>query len=120
MDAVSVMFLLTLLILETASHLSIKSASAQASRLAGWDFVRALLRHPGFWFGIATFFLLFLAWLVFLARVPLSQGVMVASITIAGVMVGGRIWFKERITPARAAAIALIATGVVLVGWGAA
>ena len=44
---------------------------------------------------------------------------MAGSITIAGVMLGGRLFFNERITPARAIAILLISFGVALVGWGA-
>jgi multidrug transporter EmrE-like cation transporter len=43
---------------------------------------------------------------------------MAGSITIVGVMLGGRLFFRERITPPRAIAIALIAAGVALVGWG--
>jgi len=50
--------------------------------------------------------------------VPLWQGVMVACIDILMVMLGGRIFFGERITPPRVAAISLIAIGVLLVGWG--
>jgi drug/metabolite transporter (DMT)-like permease len=120
MDSISALFLLAVLILETVSHLSLKSASSQSAGLDGFAFVRALVKHMGFWFAIVTFVLLFLAWLTFIARVPLSQGVMVGSITIVGVMVGGRVWFNERLTPARTIAIGLITLGVGLVGWGAA
>lgn len=120
MDSFSVLFLLAVLVLETVSHLALKSASSQAARLEGAPFVLQLARHPGFWIAIVTFFLLFLSWLAFLARVPLSTGVMVGSITIVGVMVGGRLWFHEHITPPRALAIGLVAVGVGLVGWGGA
>lgn len=120
MDTFSVLFLAAVLVLETVSHLALKSASAHAARLDGSAFILALVRHGGFWIAIVTFFLLFLSWLAFLARVPLSMGVMVGSITIVGVMIGGRLWFHERITPVRSIAIGLIASGVALVGWGAA
>jgi multidrug transporter EmrE-like cation transporter len=43
---------------------------------------------------------------------------MLGSITIVGVMLGGRIMYGERITRSRALGIGLIAIGVVLVGWG--
>ena len=43
---------------------------------------------------------------------------MAGSITIVGVMIGGRLIFKEHITLPRALAIILIAVGVGLVGWG--
>ena len=60
----------------------------------------------------------FLAWLAFLARVPLGQAVMAGSITIVGVMLGGRLMYGERLTAPRAVAVSLIALGVLLVGWG--
>jgi len=50
--------------------------------------------------------------------VPLGQGVMAGSITIVGVMVGGRTLFGERITSPRLSAVSLITVGVALVGWG--
>lgn len=118
MDSTAALFLLGILILETVSHLSLKAASSRSAGLDGVAFVRALLRHRGFWLGIVSFVFLFLAWLAFIARVPLSQGVMAGSITIVGVMLGGRLWFHERLTPVRSLAIGLIAVGVALVGWG--
>ena len=42
---------------------------------------------------------------------------MTGCITIAGVMIGGRICFGERITGMRALAALLIGVGVLLVGW---
>lgn len=114
------LLLLAVLILDTASHLLLKSASMRAARVEGRVFVLALMRQPAMWIAVAAFVLLFVAWLGFLSVVPLAQGVMVGSITIAGVMIGGRIWFNEAITSARITAIALIAAGVLLVGLGGA
>ena len=85
---------------------------------SGLDHLMGLLRQPYLWAGIAAFVLLFLAWLAFIARVPLAKGVMMGSVTIVGVMIGGYIFFNERITPPRAIAVGLIALGVGLVGWG--
>lgn len=120
MDRVAALLLLAILALETVSHLSLKAASSRSAGVQGLAFVGALMRHAGFWLGIVSFVLLFLAWLAFIARVPLSQGVMAGSITIVGVMLGGRLWFQETLTPVRTLAIALIAVGVALVGWGSA
>ncbi|MFI5012633.1 MAG: hypothetical protein ACHQAY_09815 [Hyphomicrobiales bacterium] len=75
---------------------------------------------PLLWFGIGLFVLEAFLWLCFLTLVPLSQGVMVGSVNIIGVMIGGWIFFGEHVTPPRAGAIMLIAVGVGLVGWGAA
>ena len=74
--------------------------------------------QPALWLALVAFVATFFAWLAFLSRVPLGEGVMAGSITIVGVMLGGRLVFKERITLPRALAIALIAVGVGLVGWG--
>jgi drug/metabolite transporter (DMT)-like permease len=109
-----------LLVLDTASHLLLKASTSRAEGDTHAAFLRALLVDPMFWLAIATFLTMFVAWVGFLSLVPLSQGVMTGSITIAGVMIGGWLCFGERVTPARAAAAALIALGVVLVGWEAA
>jgi drug/metabolite transporter (DMT)-like permease len=118
MDQVAVLLLLVVLLLETVSHLALKFASMRSSDRAGLAYARAFAAEPALWLAISSFAALFLAWLAFLSRVPLGQGVMAGSITIVGVMLGGRLFFKERITAPRLLAITLIAIGVLLVGWG--
>ena len=49
---------------------------------------------------------------------PLAMGLFVGSANMITVMLGGRYFFGEQITPWRAGAISLIAFGVMLVGWG--
>ena len=112
------LLLLAVLVLDTGSHLLLKSASMRARTSTGSAFVMALIVQPLLWLAVVAFVALFLAWLGFLSLVPLSQGVMVGSITIAGVMIGGRIFFGEMITQSRATAVGLIAAGVLLVGVG--
>jgi drug/metabolite transporter (DMT)-like permease len=118
MDQVAALLLLAVLLLETISHLALKSASVRASSKAGLQYLLTFAAQPVLWLAIGSFVALFLAWLAFLSRVPLGQGVMAGSITIVGVMLGGRLLFREHITRPRALAIALIALGVALVGWG--
>jgi drug/metabolite transporter (DMT)-like permease len=118
MDQIAAALLLAVLLLETVSHLALKSASMRAAHKAGLDYLLTFAVQPAFWLALGSFIALFLAWLAFLSRVPLGQGVMAGSITIVGVMLGGRLFFKEHITLPRALAIALIAVGVGLVGWG--
>jgi drug/metabolite transporter (DMT)-like permease len=118
MDGLAALLLLAVLLLETVSHLALKSASLRAARNADRGYIMSFATEPALWLALAAFAALFLAWLAFLSRVPLGQGVMAGSITIVGVMLGGRIAFAEHITPPRALAIALIALGVGLVGWG--
>ncbi len=107
----------TLLILDTASHLLLKASAGRAHGEQYVDFLRALLSDPLFWLAILCFLSLLVAWVGFFSLVPLSQGVMTGTITIAGVMIGGRLFFNEALTPARLIAVSLIAFGVLLVGW---
>jgi drug/metabolite transporter (DMT)-like permease len=118
MDEIAALLLLVVLLLETVSHLALKSASIRASGGAGLRYLVIFAAQPAFWLAAVSFVALFFAWLAFLSRVPLGQGVMAGSITIVGVMLGGRLIYREHITPARALAIALISAGVALVGWG--
>lgn len=112
------LLLFAVLVLDTGSHLLLKSASTRARASSGVAFVRALVFQPLLWLAILAFIALFFAWIGFISLVPLSQGVMAGSITIAGVMIGGRIFFGEEITPSRAVAVGLISSGVLLVGLG--
>lgn len=118
MTSVAWLLLCAILLLDTGSHLLLKSASVRAAGAQRRPFVVALLREPLMWLAAVMFVVLFFSWLGFLSLVPLSQGVMAGSITIAGVMVGGRLFFNEAITPARAASAGLIGAGVLLVGLG--
>ena len=119
MTATAWVLLLAVLVLDTGSHLLLKRASLRAKTTEGdGSFILALFRQPALWIAVPAFVALFFAWIGFISQVPLSQGVMAGSITIAGVMLGGRLFFGEQITGWRALAIALIAAGVGLVGWG--
>jgi drug/metabolite transporter (DMT)-like permease len=106
------------LLIDTFGQLSFKAAAgvkAGESVMARW---RQLLRNGWLWTGIITYVVEFFVYLAFLSNVPLSQGVLMGSINIIAVMIGGRIFFKEKLSPNRILATTLIATGVALVGWG--
>jgi len=118
MDLTSTILLLGVLFADTTSHLCFKAASLPPSQLDGSAYWLTLVANPLLWLGIGLFFLDFFLWVGFLSRVPLGQGVMAGSITIVGVMVGGRALFGERITSPRLSAVSLITVGVALVGWG--
>jgi drug/metabolite transporter (DMT)-like permease len=117
MTATAWLLLAAMLVLDSASHLLLKAASARAhDDPRDMHFIRRMFRVPIFWIAIASFLGMMVVWIGFYSHVPLSQGVMAGSITIAGVMIGGRIFFGEHITPARALAAVLIGCGVLLVG----
>ena len=58
----------------------------------------------------------FVVWLAMLSLIPLSQAVLIESITIVTVGIGGRLVFRERLDPLRVSGMLLIAVGVALAG----
>lgn len=103
---------------DTAGQLSFKAAAARTEEAGGWARWRAMVREKWIWIGVSAFVAEFLLWLAFLSIVPLSQAVLVGSVNILAVMLGGRLAFGEALTARRTAAALLVAAGVALVGWG--
>ena len=106
------------LLVDTCGHLCFKAAANRTGDVEGAAHWRAMAKGPMMWIGIACFAAESWLWLALLSYVPLSLAVMVGSINIIGVMIGGRLLFAEKITKARLAAIGLVAIGVALAGWG--
>ncbi|HEX7136919.1 MAG TPA: EamA family transporter [Vicinamibacterales bacterium] len=103
---------------DTAGHLSFKAAAVVADEIHGIARWRAMLRDKWIWLGLLAFVFEFAVWVAFLSLVPLSIGVLLASANLIAIMIGGRIFFAEQLTPKRIAAAALITVGVALVGIG--
>lgn len=118
MTPIAWMLLGAMLVFDTASHLLLKASSARAhADTRDLHFIRRMFRVPIFWLAIVAFLGMMVVWIGFYSVVGLGEGVMMGCITIAGVMIGGRLFFGEKITTMRALAALLIAVGVVLVGW---
>lgn len=118
MTSIAWLLLAAMLVFDTASHLLLKASAARANAdTRDMHFIRRMFRIPIFWVAIACFLGMMVVWIGFYSVVGLGEGVMMGCITIAGVMIGGRIFFGERITPMRALAAVLIGTGVILIGW---
>ena len=119
MSLFATLLLAAVLIGNTAGQLLFKAASLKATAQEGTaTYWQQLFWQPTLWLGLLLYIVEFFVWLAFLSVVPLWQGVMVASIDILAVMLAGRLFFGERLTPARLLSISLIAIGVTLVGWG--
>ena len=112
------LFWLANMVCDTVGQLSFKAASLSADEADGWDHWKRLAQSPFLWIGIFACVFEFIFWLSFLSLVPLAMGLFVGSANMITVMLGGRYFFGEQITPWRAGAISLIAFGVMLVGWG--
>jgi len=109
---------------DTVGQLSFKAAAvdeteAEADKnetlLSYW---KSLLRRPFLWLGILSYIAEFLLWLAFLTMVPLTEGVLLGSVNIIIIMILGRFFFREILTPLRVAGILLIFLGVAAVGSG--
>lgn len=118
MSPLALTLLAVVVVGNTAGQLMLKAASMRADRAEAVPHWQALALDPVLWVALAIYGAEIFIWLAFLSLVPLWQGVMVACVDILMVMVGGRIFFGEKITGARIVAIGLIAIGVVLVGGG--
>ena len=118
MSALAIICWLLNVCVDTAGHLSFKAAAVSADETDGIARWRAMLRDKWIWLGLLAFVFEFVIWVAFLSLVPLSTGVLLTSANLIGIMIGGRIFFAEKLTPKRIAAAGLITVGVALVGIG--
>lgn len=102
--------------IDTGGHLAFKAAALEPGDAGGLARWRHMLARPWLWVGIACFVIEFVVWLAFLSLIPLAVGVLLGMASIVAVMVGGRIWFRERFTRPRLVGVALIVVGVAIVG----
>lgn len=103
-------------VFDTVGQLALKRAAMQregANERSRW---KHMGRRPWLWLGLGCFCFEFFLWLAFLSLVPLSTGVLLGSINIVVIMIGGRWAFSEVLTPLRVAGMLLISCGVLLVG----
>ena len=98
--------------------MSFKAAATIADDVHGLQRWLRMANDKWIWIGIIAFVFEFQIWVVFLAVVPLSVGVLMGSFNIIAVILGGRLFFREKLTSKRLAAAALITLGVALVGLG--
>jgi undecaprenyl phosphate-alpha-L-ara4N flippase subunit ArnE len=118
MNATATVIWLSNVAFEVGGHLAFKQAARRSSNASGLAYWRRAAADPMLWLGLAALAVEFVLWFCFLALVPLSTAVLVSSINIVGVMLGGWLLFGEDITGARGAAVVLILAGVAIVGWG--
>jgi drug/metabolite transporter (DMT)-like permease len=109
------LLLLFTMLTDTCGQLSLKAAAV--SNKTGWERWKHIAANKWLWIGIFAYVFEFFSWLAFLSAVPLFLAVMVGSINIVLVSLGGKIFFKETMSRRRTTAVCLIALGVAVAGW---
>lgn len=107
-------------VVDSGGQLAFKAAAVDPQVHAGHEGLarwRAMARRPWLWVGVTCYVAEFVLWLAFLSLVPLSEGVLLGSINIVAIMLAGRYFFAEKLSPLRVVGILLISLGVALVGW---
>jgi drug/metabolite transporter (DMT)-like permease len=107
------------MLFDSLGQLSFKAAAVEGDHGSFFEHWRSLLGNKWLWLGLLFYAIDIVVWLAFLSMVPLSVAILVGSLTVFCVMIGGRILFAEKITPRRMVAVSMVALGVALVGWGA-
>ncbi len=103
---------------DTCGQLAFKAAAIENREARGLEYWRRLLRCPWIYVGTVAYIFEFVTWLAFISTVALAEGVLLGMAGTVTVMVGGRLWFKERFTRPRIIGVSLILLGVALVGVG--
>lgn len=80
------------------------------------QFVAALLMQPLVLVGLAMAFGAALSWMLALTRLPLSKAYPFTALALVLVVASGAWLFAEPVGPLRAAGVALVCIGVILVG----
>lgn len=104
------------LVLDTTGQLLFKAAAgdpAAGDGIARW---RHMLARPWLPLGGLCYVMQFMVWIAFLSLVPLSEGILLASINIVLIMLAGRWLFGEKLTRMRVVGILLVSAGVAIVG----
>lgn len=106
------------LLFDTGGHLLFKRAAIENSDLNFLEHWTSILRNGWLWLGIFFFGFEIVLWIIFLSLVPLSTAVLLASLDLITIMLGGYFCFNEKMTLKRVIGIALITGGVALTSWG--
>lgn len=105
-------------LVDTCGQMAFKAAASHDISKTGLAHWKHMAVRPWLWIGICFYVAEFFVWLAFLSLVELSVAVMLGSFNIVIIMMTGRIWFKEKLTPWRVSGILLITAGVAVVGLG--
>lgn len=101
-----------------AGQLTLKSGMNRIARQQGGPLLLRIALSPWVIGGLAGYGFGVIFWLLALSRLDVSYVYPFASLSYIGVMLGSYFLFRERITLLRIVGIAVIITGVVIIGLG--
>lgn len=101
---------------ETAGQLSFKAGALKEDHHAGVGYFVNILANKWIIAGIFCYAIEIFLWLSFLSMVSLANAFLLCSFNIVVISLGGRYFFREKMTNYKLAGIGLIAAGVILVG----
>lgn len=104
------------IVLATGGQLAFKAAAGDPGAGHGLARWRHMALRPWIWAGCACYAVEFVLWAAFLSLVPLGLGVLLGSLNIVSIVIAGRLLFHERLTRLHLAGIALVTTGVAIIG----
>lgn len=119
---ISLALLLVSVCFAIGGQLTLKSAMNNIGRIgtaevtaAGETVVKAV-KEPRLWLGLTLFGISALFWLVVLSRVPLSVAYPLVGVSYILVVIFARLFLGESVPPLRWIGVAVVATGIAIVG----
>ena len=104
--------------LDTATQIAFKSASQAVEGMSfGLGFLEVALSTPALWVTILCYIATFAIWMAVLMRMDLNRAFPLTALSYVTVPVLAHAMFGEQLPAPRIAGIAVIITGVVLIGW---
>ncbi|MCG7507017.1 EamA family transporter [Mesorhizobium retamae] len=106
-------------VVDTATQIAFKWASERigaGSLDTAW--LLAALTTPALWLAVFLYALTFVLWMLILARMDLGRAFPLSALTYVTVPAAGMLLFGEHLTWPQTAGIALIISGVLLIGRG--
>ena len=109
----------TFIALGTVTQLAFKVASKPLENMDfGLEWLRVASSSPAFVIAVTSYLATFALWIAILQRTRLSRAFLLTALVYVTVTVGSALWLGESINRAQCVGIALVITGIALLGIG--
>ena len=107
------------IVMGTATQLCFKLASKPLENMDfGADWLLAASGSPAFAMAIVCYIAMFALWIGILQKTPLSRAFLLTALVYVTVTLGSALWLGESVNYAQMTGIALVVTGIALLGAG--